>query len=857
MLFLRKGRELKQIIVEGKKNCMISREIRKGIWYVGIWDGIMRGFSGTSYMPSGLRYNSYLLDTQEGFILIGTMPENFLTQWLIEMKRIIGEGKIGWMVLLDSSCDRAAVKALLQVSSDIVLIGGSNALYKVSDEAGTEAKRIEVRSHRTLAFGCRRLRFQVVAERFDTASVYVIEDKERIMFTADAFGSIYTSDEILVSEINEKEVYFKGATQYFTDISETKRKKSFEEAAALVQEGGITMICPMRGAVADCGLERLVGIFLPGIEEKTESLMLGILYYPEKYVNELAKCIENGIRDSGNINVEKYNLAEMDRGDVINRLSRCNACLFGTAQAGEDAAKPVWDILTSLNKEDYKDKPAAVFTSYDTRNDAAVNIRQRLAMLGFDPNLQDFQMQGKPDRHMLKNAYEYGFGIGCSILKIPNTHKPPLVKCLVCGEIFDASLGICPVCGVGLEQCVSVDGEDVALKRNTNSNYIILGGGIAAVSAAEAIRIRDETGRIEIFSAEADLPINRPILTKDFEKAIEQSESIYIHEREWYDERNIILHTSCHIAVLDTDSKTVTADTGERFHYDKLIYAMGAECFIPPFEGSEKKGVLTIRHLSDVKRLYEYIKKSRKAVVIGGGVLGLEAASELMRSGILVTVLEASPQIIERQTDSVTAALIKSKMLAMNVTCYEGVSIAGIEGGSNVSGVRLKDGMFFPADFVIVSCGNKGNVQIAREAGITVDRSIVVNEYMETNKTDVYACGDCAQFDGINYQLWQEASGQGRVAGANAAGEHISYAHQMLGLSLEGFGTSLFAIGDAGKRTDIPYRIVEISDNMVNRHEKYWFFGNSLQGANLVGTTMRIAEITRAVTEHAGYDELF
>jgi NAD(P)H-nitrite reductase large subunit len=195
-------------------------------------------------------------------------------------------------------------------------------------------------------------------------------------------------------------------------------------------------------------------------------------------------------------------------------------------------------------------------------------------------------------------------------------------------------------------------------------------------------------------------------------------------------------------------------------------------------------------------------------------------------------------------------------MEGLGVFCYEGVSIAGIEGDGAASGVRLADGRVFPADFVLVSCGNRGNVSVARQAGAVVEQAIVVNDRMETNLPDVYACGDCAQFEGVNYQLWQEASSQGKVAGGNAAGETISYAGQQMGLSLEGFGTSLFALGDPGKK-ELPYQTVETVDQVSDRHEKYWFFGGRLEGAVVIGAPEKTADISQAVMTNARYTELF
>lgn len=866
---------------------MISRQIRPGLWYIGAAEDKLRTFGNVSFTEAGMMYNSYLMDTGEGFLLFGALPERYGAEWIAKIRRIAGGNKIGWAVLFGTDNDRAAAKILLRESPETVLIGGTNALYRLEGfvESGEEHfQKIEIRSHRSLILGKRKLRFQVIADKFNTPSVYAVEQEEGILLTADAFGALYAppqsaaeaSDEILLtSQLSDRDAYFRGVKQYYGEIFGEKREKSLKAAADLVREAHINLICPACGPVADCEIDRLISVFVPKEEETSKVPVLAIAYAAGSYTSELAEVIEAGVKDSGNIAVERYDLSAMSRDQALRGISRCDAFLFGTPQVRQDAAKSVWDIVTSLQREDCQGKPAAVFLSAEARGSAAENLRQRLAMLGCDGNLRDWLVQGKPDLQALKNAYEYGFGLGCSIQKIPNPHKPTLVKCLVCGEIFDASLGICPVCGVGLEQCVPVDEEDVLFLSSTKNRYVVVGGGIAAVSAAEAIRRRDETGSIVMISAENYLPINRPMLTKDLDTVEEMPDTLFVHGQDWYDERRIELRLGCRVTALDVKNKTVTvepADTegnpdqnkiseNERLpyiiSYDKLIYAAGAECFVPPFEGHDKEGVLTIRHLKDSRKLQELLKTAKNAVIIGGGVLGLEAASELMRSGLKVTVLEATPQIIGRQVDAATASILKQKMEDMHVDCHEGVSIAGIEGEERATGVRLADGRVFPADFVIVSCGNRGNVQAAKEAGIAVERSIVVNQRMETSAADVYACGDCAQFDGWNFQLWQEASNQGRVAGANAAGERITYANQLLGLSLEGFGTTLFAIGDAGKKEGVPYKTVETSDGVSGRHEKYWFYGSSLQGAVVIGAPEKTAEISRAVTAHAEYRELF
>ncbi len=437
-----------------------------------------------------------------------------------------------------------------------------------------------------------------------------------------------------------------------------------------------------------------------------------------------------------------------------------------------------------------------------------------------------------------------------------DNEQKELVKCLVCGEVFDASLGICPVCGVGLDQCIPAEEEVVTYFKDTDRRYLIIGGGIAAVSAAEAIRRRDTTGTIDIITAEETLPINRPMLTKDMQTAILRPEEMLVHSADWYEERNIHFHLGQLVTEIDTVNKKITLQSGEEMGYDRLIYALGGECFVPPIKGIESPCVFTIRRLADVHALAVEIKSAKTAVVIGGGVLGLEAAGELHRLGLKVTVLEGAEQICSRQIDSKTAYSFVSVMERMGVPCHTGAAVEEIYGVERAEGVKLADGSSFDADIVIVSCGIAANYALAEKSGLETAHAVLVNERMETSDGDVYACGDCAMYDGVNCQLWSEATEQGRVAGANAVGDSLCYHNIPLGFSLAAFGAEVYAIGDVGKG-ERKLRTVELTDSLKNRCERWFFHGGSLEGAVLFNKPRKVYDATSAVRHHARYDELF
>lgn len=321
------------------------------------------------------------------------------------------------------------------------------------------------------------------------------------------------------------------------------------------------------------------------------------------------------------------------------------------------------------------------------------------------------------------------------------------------------------------------------------TRYLILGGGIAALSAAKAIRENDPSGLIVMICGEKALPYYRPALTKQLLGNI-TAEDIAIKSAAWYDApgRDIVTLTGRTVSAIDTQKKTVALEDGNVFTYDKLVYALGARCFIPPFEGSCRSNVIAVRTADDAARVREIAKTAKTAVVIGGGVLGLEAAWSLHQGGLSVSVVEFDARVMARQVDADTSERIARAMKDQGVKLYTCASAAKVDD----VGLHLADGRILPADLVIVSAGVRANAEIATAAGIHVDRKIVVDEQMRTSAPDVYAAGDCAAC-GISYALWAEAAEMGRIAGINAAGGSAVYQNVPQPVHFSGFGLEITA----------------------------------------------------------------
>ena len=246
----------------------------------------------------------------------------------------------------------------------------------------------------------------------------------------------------------------------------------------------------------------------------------------------------------------------------------------------------------------------------------------------------------------------------------------------------------------------------------TACDYLILGGGRAGLCAAEAIRKNDKTGSITMISDEAQLPYSRPMLTK-LPLAFYEVEKTLVQPESWYREQNITVLLRTKVLSMDAEQKTAETSAGT-FSYGKCIYAMGAHNFIPPFPGKDLSGVYSIRTDKDMNAIRRGSLLASHAVVIGGGVIGLEAAYMLVEQGLSVTVLETAPYLMPRLLDESCARYLQSRITAFQI--HTGVKVLGMRGDARVQFVEVEGMEPIPAGLVIVSCGVRANSEAARSS---------------------------------------------------------------------------------------------------------------------------------------------
>ncbi|MFN3400679.1 MAG: NAD(P)/FAD-dependent oxidoreductase, partial [Ferrovibrio sp.] len=282
---------------------------------------------------------------------------------------------------------------------------------------------------------------------------------------------------------------------------------------------------------------------------------------------------------------------------------------------------------------------------------------------------------------------------------------------------------------------------------------LIVGNGMAPGRMLEHL-LEKAPGRydITIFNAEPRVNYDRIMLSPVLsgEKSYEQ---IVIHGDGWYIKNGITLHKGTKVTGIDRAAKTITTDNGLTEAYDKLVIATGSVPFIIPVPGHNLPGVLSYRDLDDVDAMILASKARGNAVVIGGGLLGLEAAAGLAEQGMDVTVVHLMPTLMERQLDASAGYLLKKQIEQRGIKVLTGANTKAILGKDKVEGVELEDGTVLPASLVVMAVGIRPNGWLAKEAGLTVNRGIVVDDQMRTSDPDIFALGECVEHRGATYGL--------------------------------------------------------------------------------------------------------
>ncbi|MFD0672523.1 nitrite reductase large subunit NirB [Cohnella sp. GCM10027633] len=371
---------------------------------------------------------------------------------------------------------------------------------------------------------------------------------------------------------------------------------------------------------------------------------------------------------------------------------------------------------------------------------------------------------------------------------------------------------------------------------------VMVGNGMAGVAFVEQLlKLNPGKYEITIIGAEPHPNYNRIMLSSVLAGDAEMKD-IVLNDWDWYRDNHIMLHVGHAVTKLDAEKKTVHTDQGLAVEYDELVLATGSLPFMLPLPGADKEGVIAFRDIKDCNAMIETSKKYKKAIVIGGGLLGLEAARGLLNLNMEVSVVHIFNYLMERQLDPTGSKMLQEELERQGMKFLLEKQSDLILGKKRVTGLRFKDGTQEDADLIVMAVGIKPNVQLAKDAGIEVNRGIVVNDVMATSVPGIYSLGECAEHRGIVYGLVAPLYEQGAVLAKHLAGSETSgYAGSVLSTKLKVSGVNVFS---AGRFTDEPgTRALRVQDDLSGIYKKVVFQEGKVVGAVLFGDTAESSKL--------------
>jgi nitrite reductase [NAD(P)H] large subunit len=325
---------------------------------------------------------------------------------------------------------------------------------------------------------------------------------------------------------------------------------------------------------------------------------------------------------------------------------------------------------------------------------------------------------------------------------------------------------------------------------------VIVGGGMAAARFVDELTARaPQRYHVTVIGEEPSHPYNRVLLSSLLARDVDEAD-LELKPRAWWGERDVNLISGEKVIGIDAGQRSVRLQFRPAVPYDTLVLATGSEPIRLPLPGIDLPGVLTFRTQDDVSAMLARAGGNLRAVVIGGGLLGLEAAYGLAKAGAAVTVVHLMDRLMERQLDARAGELLKAALEARGIEVLLEAQSTAVAGRDKVEGLRLSDGSVLPADLIVMSAGIRPRAELARDAGLAVERGIVVDDHMQTSVPGIYALGECAEHRGLCYGLVQPAYEQAKVLAKHLAGSSAAYEGSLLATNLKVSGVDVFSAGD-------------------------------------------------------------
>ena len=383
------------------------------------------------------------------------------------------------------------------------------------------------------------------------------------------------------------------------------------------------------------------------------------------------------------------------------------------------------------------------------------------------------------------------------------------------------------------------------------ANYVIIGNGAAGTTAAENIRKLDKTGRITVVTEET-VPFYYRTRLPELVSGDLTEDKLNAKKDQWYKDQGIDLRLNTLIQGASAEKKVVMTQRNQEIPFDRLLIATGSRSFIPPIKGADKKGVFALRSIQDARNIVAWAKSIQSVVLIGGGLLGLEAGNALRKLGKKTMVVEFFPRLLPRQLDVAGAGRLQAIMEGMRFSFRLGAKTQEITGENRVSGVLLEGGELLPTQMVIISAGVRPALELAKALDLDHDKGIKVDEQMRTSRSGIYAAGDVAEFNGISYGIWTAASEQGLIAGTNMAGGNDIYKGTVMANTLKVIGIDLASAGNIDAENKLESKV--LTDQKV--YKKIVLENDQIAGCIMLGDTKGFTKITKMMSQKQNVSQM-
>jgi NAD(P)H-nitrite reductase large subunit len=370
------------------------------------------------------------------------------------------------------------------------------------------------------------------------------------------------------------------------------------------------------------------------------------------------------------------------------------------------------------------------------------------------------------------------------------------------------------------------------------TRYLVIGNSAGGIGAAEAIRQVDKEGALAIVSEEPYPVYSRPLISKYLARE-RTLEGISFRPLDFYDQNSILFLPGKKVAHLELDSQTAWLEENEQITWEKLLLAVGGKPIFPKMKGSDKRGVFTFTNLDDAKAIDRFLDNARKAVVIGGGLIGISVAEALIKRGVTVTVVEMKERILNTILDRQASLMAEEVLARAGVKIVIGHTVVEVNGRESVEGATLDNGDTLPCDLLLVAIGVLPRSELTLKVKLETNRGIVVNRHMATNHPNVYACGDVAEAYDFVYgenrlsPIWPNAYIGGRTAGFNMAAIATRYPGGTAVNSLNYFGIDITSAGMPTAPNDDDYEVITKQDSSI--YQKVILKDNLIVGMTSVG----------------------